>query len=63
VHAHEKAAGVAIAELLAVEDVAVMFGKEPGDGVHDSDSVGTRQREDEAVHEAASSSGLDSQAE
>ncbi len=55
VNAHEEAPGVAIAELLAVEDVAVVFGEEAGDRVHDSDPVGARQREDEAVHEAASS--------
>lgn len=56
VHAHEEATGVAVAELLTVEDVAVVFGEEARDRVHDSDSVRTRQREDEAVHEAASSS-------
>ncbi len=43
---HDKAAGVRVAPLLAVDDVGLLRDEDAGDGVHDPDAVGAGQGQD-----------------
>ena len=44
-NAHEEDGGVGVAELMAVDDVAITTGDEPRDGRDDARAVGARERQ------------------
>ncbi len=48
-HPHEELAGLRVAVLLALDDVAGLFHQESGDGVHDAGAVGAAESEHEIV--------------
>jgi hypothetical protein len=48
-HPHEKLAGVAVAELRGVENVAAALKQKAGHRMHDAGPVGARQFENKAV--------------